>query len=261
MSGYFSVKNFEHFQHYKDRSPPWIKFYNALLDDYEFGRLPDASKAHLTAIWLLASRHDNRIPLDPEWVGRRINATEPVNLSALLEAGFIVSDQERSVPLATSKQTAGPEREGETDTRSLRSRDARVIESEFSETFWPAYPNKVGKPKAMKAFAAARRRAELGVIMDGLRRYAVGKPEAREWLNPATFLNQDRWADVPASPNGKANGNGAGNGNGHAPIDWVERAEQYHRLGDRWAPFWEPYEMVPAEYRHLFGDLFAGAAT
>jgi DNA-binding NarL/FixJ family response regulator len=33
----YSVKNFERFQHYKDRSPPWIKLYNELLDDYEFG--------------------------------------------------------------------------------------------------------------------------------------------------------------------------------------------------------------------------------
>ncbi len=63
----FSVKNFERFQHYKDRSPPWIKLYNELLDDYGFGRLPDASKMHLVAIWLLASRNDNKIPHDAEW--------------------------------------------------------------------------------------------------------------------------------------------------------------------------------------------------
>ena len=46
----FRVKNFENFQHYKDRNPPWIKFYNEVLDDYDIGRLPDASKAHLFAI-------------------------------------------------------------------------------------------------------------------------------------------------------------------------------------------------------------------
>lgn len=89
----FSVKNFERFQHYKDRAPPWIKLYNELLDDYEFGLLPDASKMHLIAIWLLASRSDNKIPYDPMWVARRINATEPVNLAALLDAGFIVEYQ------------------------------------------------------------------------------------------------------------------------------------------------------------------------
>ncbi|MDP2618601.1 MAG: hypothetical protein Q8P46_00250 [Hyphomicrobiales bacterium] len=89
----FSVKNFERFQHYKDRAPPWIKLYNELLDDYEFSRLPDASKWHLIAIWLLASRSDNKIPFDPTWVARRINADSEVNLDALREAGFIVVDQ------------------------------------------------------------------------------------------------------------------------------------------------------------------------
>ncbi len=89
----FSVKNFEKFQHYKDRSPPWIKLYNELLDDYEFGRLQDASKMHLVAIWLLASRYDNQIPYDAEWVSRRINATEPVDLIALARSGFIILDQ------------------------------------------------------------------------------------------------------------------------------------------------------------------------
>lgn len=90
----FSVKNFDKFQHYKDRAPPWIKLYNELLDDYEFGRLQDASKMHLIAIWLLASRSENKIPYDPEWIARRINATDMVDLDALARAGFIVVDQE-----------------------------------------------------------------------------------------------------------------------------------------------------------------------
>lgn len=99
---FFSVKNFEKFQHYKDRAPPWIKLYNELLDDYEFGRLQDASKMHLIAIWLLASRSENKIPYDPEWISRRINATDPVDLDALQRAGFIVVDQ----PLQTVGQDA-----------------------------------------------------------------------------------------------------------------------------------------------------------
>lgn len=121
----FSVKNFATFQHYKDRSPPWIKLYNALLDDYAFAALPDASKAHLLAIWLLASRYDNQIPYDETWVSRRINATEPVKLDILISAGFLVLDQACSVVLASREKDACPEREGEsereTESPSLRS--------------------------------------------------------------------------------------------------------------------------------------------
>ena len=132
---FFSVKNFEKFQHYKDRAPPWIKLYNELLDDYEFGLLPDASKMHLIAIWLLASRSENKIPYDPEWVARRVNATEPVNLALLVEKGFILLDQ----PLQTMEQVASKplakclprERgEGETEERKKDAADAALTSDE-----------------------------------------------------------------------------------------------------------------------------------
>jgi hypothetical protein len=144
----FSVKNFERFQHYKDRSPPWIKLYNELLDDYEFGRLPDASKMHLVAIWLLASRSDNKIPYDSAWVARRINANTKVDLTLLACAGFIVVDQQlqsteqdASNTLAESKQDAcleGEERRERVETeeiaaspRSSRKKPARTIPDNF----------------------------------------------------------------------------------------------------------------------------------
>lgn len=117
MKGYFSVKNFERFQHYKDRSPPWIKLYNDLLDDYEFGILPDASKFHIIAIGLLASRTGNKIPADAGWVARKIGATTIVDLTMLAKSGFIILDQISSEMLAPCKHVAMPEREGETDER------------------------------------------------------------------------------------------------------------------------------------------------
>ena len=122
----FRVKNFEKFQHYKDRSPPWIKLYNELLDDYEFGLLQDASKMHLIAIWLLASRSDNKIPYDSAWVERRINATEHVDLELLAERGFIIIDQElhtlehdASAALATCLTREREEGEGEGEKRHI----------------------------------------------------------------------------------------------------------------------------------------------
>jgi hypothetical protein len=89
MTATFRVKNFERFQHYKDRNPSWIKVYNEVLENYEFARLPDALKGQLISIWLLASRMDNKIPYDPDWVANKINATEPVDLTLLMDSGFI----------------------------------------------------------------------------------------------------------------------------------------------------------------------------
>ncbi|MEQ1405656.1 hypothetical protein ABK249_11995 [Neorhizobium sp. Rsf11] len=67
------------------------------------------------------------------------------------------------------------------------------------DRFWETYPHKIGKPRAIKAFAAARKRADLETILDGLRRY-VAKTDDRPWCNPATWLSEDRWDDLPAKP-------------------------------------------------------------
>lgn len=66
------------------------------------------------------------------------------------------------------------------------------------EDFWSVYPNKVGKREAEKAFAKAIKRADLETILAGLRAY-VAKTDDRPWCNPATWLNQDRWEDRPAT--------------------------------------------------------------
>ena len=67
----------------------------------------------------------------------------------------------------------------------------------FEDQFWPIYPNKVGKADARKKFAIALRKVGLGVMLDALRRYAA-KTDDRPWLNPSTWLHQERWADLPA---------------------------------------------------------------
>lgn len=199
MSRFFSVKNFERFQHYKDRSPPWIKLYNELLDDYDFGRLQDASKMHLVAIWLLASRYDNRIPYDAEWIARRINATSRVDLETLAKSGFISPDQGCSEPLAERKQDAMPETEGEGETEREKDTRTRATLDGFDD-WYALFPNKVGKGAAMKAWPAAKRKASQDELVAGLRRYIANKPTEREWCNPATWLNQQRWLDQPAKP-------------------------------------------------------------
>jgi hypothetical protein len=125
---YLSVKNHERFQHYKHRNPPWIKLYTELLDDYEFGRLADASKLLAILLWLLAAKQDNRIPYDQQWIERRLPITAPIDLQPLIDQGFIyvVSDdasnvlaerlQDASGLQAVCKQDAMSETETETET-------------------------------------------------------------------------------------------------------------------------------------------------
>lgn len=81
----------------------------------------------------------------------------------------------------------------------VSNRNAREPLGDF-DGFWKAWPHKVGKPAAVKSYQAAMKRGHgHEQIMDGLRRYIQGKPPDRSWLNPATFLNQERYHDEPAS--------------------------------------------------------------
>ncbi len=127
-TAYLRVKNWERFQHYKRRNPPWIRLYNELLDDYAFSRLQDASKWHAVGIWLLASRFDNRIPDDPHWIAQRINARSALNMPELLSAGFIERYQDASVMLASCEQNSIPEAETETEENTTSLRSVAVVE-------------------------------------------------------------------------------------------------------------------------------------
>lgn len=62
------------------------------------------------------------------------------------------------------------------------------------EAFWSAYPRKVGKGQARRAFAAAIRKATISAILDALAR-AEFSPDPRYQPHPATWLNGERWLD------------------------------------------------------------------
>ena len=113
-----------------------------------------------------------------------------------------------------------------TSCLSKKSDFAPLIEIEFEDSFWPVWPNKVGKPSALKAFRSARRKAELSEIISGLHRYVASKPPERDWLNPATFLNQERWNDTPA-PQARAGPTQSRNGWGEVAADNIERKQEH----------------------------------
>ena len=68
------------------------------------------------------------------------------------------------------------------------------------ERFWAAFPNKVGKADAMKAFDKASNKVTPEALFSALNRYA-NKTDDRPFCNPATWLNQERWLDQPATNN------------------------------------------------------------
>lgn len=77
-------------------------------------------------------------------------------------------------------------------------------EERFS-TFWSAYPRKVGKDAARKAFAKVKAPVEtlLAAIEQQKRSEQWTVENGRFIPNPATWLNQGRWEDELAAPEGK----------------------------------------------------------
>jgi hypothetical protein len=107
-------KNWDTFQHYKDRSPTWIKLHKGLLDDYAFSCLPVASRALAPLLWLLASEYDaGKITASVEEMAFRFRMSETeftTALNPLIEAGFFLS---ASKSLARRKRDASLEKERE----------------------------------------------------------------------------------------------------------------------------------------------------
>lgn len=105
---YLAVKDYAHFQHYSKRTPPWIKFYFSILEDYAFLQLAEVTQRHLTMLWLVASRYDGFLPDDRKYLTTAIKARGRVDWDALLSAGFLVEvDQAtRDAALAEREQDA-----------------------------------------------------------------------------------------------------------------------------------------------------------
>ena len=56
------IKNWNKFQHFKDRKPIWIKLYRDLLDDLNWHELDGKSAKALVMIWLIASEDCGQLP-------------------------------------------------------------------------------------------------------------------------------------------------------------------------------------------------------
>jgi hypothetical protein len=197
-------KNWAAFQHYKDRAPAWIKLHRGLLDDFEFSRLPVASRALAPLLWLLASEYEGGgITASTEELAFRLRMPENelrTALTPLIDGGFFNASE----PLADCKQEAIPEERRERDREEKIPRvPALVFESDwpkdYRDLFWQAFPKRVDKQAAFKKLEQLRKLGKLpwATLIAGVGRYAesVRGTDPQYIKSPAAWLNAGKWDD------------------------------------------------------------------
>lgn len=133
----FKIKNWQDFQHYKDRAPPWIKLHNTLLTSEVWVMGNDATRALVVASMLLASRNnanDGTFNGDPEYVKRFAYLNSTPDFKPLIQYGFIEAVQDASNVLATCNTE---ERRGEIERdapKASTNKRASQLPSDFTLT-------------------------------------------------------------------------------------------------------------------------------
>src|SRR5579864_5712868 len=146
------ISNWEKYQQYGNGSgPAWIKLYIKILDSYGFEGLQDNAKAHMICLMLLAARTDNHIPDDPEWIGKKINATTPINIDKLIKIGFLercscsecasIKEFPRARAYSIPIEEREERREEKKERNSAPRKNATKAEEDFL-TWYLAYPKK-----------------------------------------------------------------------------------------------------------------------
>lgn len=200
---FLAVKDYERFQHYRDRRPVWIKLYAELLDNWEFLQLSDAARGQLMLFWLLASRHDNRVPNDRRYIEGKLALRSRFLLKELLASGFLVAtdapaenpasnalaEPERGASNSLGLTGAGRETEGEGETET---------ESTTSAAADAGHADAFAEPRHRQAYVGLRRAAqnplgfdhEIALLALGGERPGSGKQEPFGWPVVGEALHQ-----------------------------------------------------------------------
>jgi hypothetical protein len=193
----YRIKGWSKFQHFKDRRPPWVKLYRDILEDPDWHELDgDAAKA-LVALWLIASEDDEQEGKLPELrkLAFRLRISESKTIQTLTKLKhWLIHDD---IDLISARyQDDAPETETETETEGETYSPMSV--SVLFEEFWQAYPRKVSKGAASKAYVKAIGKASPVVLLSTLEGWKKSKAfptEAQYIPHPATWLNAERWND------------------------------------------------------------------
>jgi len=199
MQDFYEVANWDQYQHYSKRNPPWIKLHFALLSGETWVTLDDASRVLAVACMLLASRNDGKVPANPAYVQRVAYLNQLPNFKPLVDSGFLIDASNLLADASTMHTNARPETETEQSQKTeKRQRGASKPALSGFDEFWAAYPRKTGKGAAEASWSKVPKSAH-PAIMEAIQKQRNGadwqQDGGRFIPHPATWLNQRRWED------------------------------------------------------------------
>lgn len=205
MAETISIVNWEKYQHYKHANPRWIKLYNDLLTCYEYQSIQDSdARGLLFTLYMMGGRHQNKIPLDIEYI-QRIGSLpfklKQEHLQILVNAGFItISITPIEEVYNCSIQSVAQSRvEKSRVEKSIYSSSPAVMDVGF-DAFWKSYPRKIGKGAARKSWDKIKPSesllAKIIFAVEQQKKSADWQKENGKYIpHPTTWLNQERWDD------------------------------------------------------------------
>lgn len=207
---YYRIKNWERFQHYKDRNPPWIKLHRDLLASETWVSVDDASRVLAIACMLLAAATDNRIPDNPRYVQRVAYLSGLPDFGPLVEIGFLelLTDQgvavDSSEMLADASKVQAPAsasaQEAEAEKRKKEHMSgkpdvAAEIIGYLNERSGRSFQNVKANTDLVKARMREGATVEvIKAVIDAKVRQWNNDPKMAEYLRPETLFGAKKFA-------------------------------------------------------------------
>lgn len=187
----YKIRNWERFQHYKDRNPPWIKLHMELLASADWVMLDDASKLLMVVCMMLASRNDGVLTADASYVKRVAYLRSTPNFKPLIACGFLIPLAGASTLLADAR----PEKEAETETEA-ETDTLSAVPADFAR-FWTDYPREknMSKKRALMAWRrlSPEKRVQAQAAIPGYRSYIEKNKSWYHTVHAERFLSQERF--------------------------------------------------------------------
>ena len=188
------IKNWDRFQHFKDRKPIWIKLYRDLLDDLNWHELDGKSAKALVMIWLIASEDLGKLP-ETKTLAFRLRMSEKETKEVVTKLSQWLEQDDINTISGVYQDDMPEKRREETDKDKEKEKETDTP-SGVSQQVWDSF---VKQRKTKKAQVTA-------LVIDGIQKEADKAGWTLEMaLNEVVVRNwQSFKAEWVAKPENKA---------------------------------------------------------